>query len=63
VSTRKGKDFHAEEDLVDPGLVFHDDAEDIDPFDDILGDGRVRYRSLRDAYEAYRRQRELEDEG
>jgi hypothetical protein len=62
VSTRKGKDFHAEEDLLDPGLEFHDEVEPIDETDDILADGRVKYRALGEAYEEYRRQREREDE-
>jgi hypothetical protein len=33
----------------------------IDPWDDILHDGRIKYRSLADAYEAYRRERELRE--
>jgi hypothetical protein len=55
VSTRKGRDFHAEEDALDGGIVFHEEVEPIDPWDDILHDGRIKYRTLHDAYEEYKR--------
>jgi hypothetical protein len=55
VSTRKGRDFHAEEDALDGGIVFHDEVEPIDPWDDILDDGRIKFRTLHDAYEEYKR--------
>jgi hypothetical protein len=54
MSTRKGKDFHAEEDIVDPGLEFFDEVEPIDPWDDILHDGRIHFRTLHDAWEEFR---------
>jgi hypothetical protein len=53
MSERKGGEFHREED--DPGLEFHDEVEPIDMWDDILHDGRIKYRSLADAWEEYRR--------
>ena len=52
MSERKGGEFHREED--DLGLEFHDEAEPIDPWDDILHDGRIKYRTLADAWEEYR---------
>jgi hypothetical protein len=55
VSTRKGRDFHAEEDALDGGIVFHDEVEPIDPWDDILDDGRIKFRTLHDAYEEFRK--------
>jgi hypothetical protein len=55
VSTRKGRDFHAEEDALDGGIVFHEEVEPIDPWDDILDDGRIKFRTLHDAYEEYKR--------
>jgi hypothetical protein len=55
MSTRKGKDFHAEEDALDGGLEFHDEVEPIDPWGDILHDGRIKYRTLADAWEEYKR--------
>jgi hypothetical protein len=55
MSTRKGKDFHAEEDALDGGIVFHEEVEPIDPWDDILDDGRIKFRTLHDAYEEYKR--------
>jgi hypothetical protein len=58
MSTRKGKDFHAEEDALDGGLEFHDEVERIDMWDDILDDGRLKYRTLADAWEEYRDKKE-----
>jgi hypothetical protein len=55
MSTRKGKDFHAEEDALDGGIVFHDEVEPIDPYDDLLSDGRIKYRTLAEAWEEFRR--------
>jgi hypothetical protein len=46
---------------LDP-LGFHEEVELIDPFDDLLDEGRVKYRSLAEAYREYREQREREDE-
>ena len=53
MSTRKGGEFHREED--DPGLKFFEEVEPIDPWDDILDDGRIKFRTLADAYEEYKR--------
>jgi hypothetical protein len=58
MSTRKGKDFHAEEDALDGAIVFHDEVEPIDPWDDILHDGRIKYRTLAEAWEEYRDKKE-----
>jgi hypothetical protein len=55
VSTRKGRDFHAEEDALDGGIVFHDEVEPIDPWDDILHDGRIKHRTLAEAWEEYKK--------
>jgi hypothetical protein len=55
MSTRKGKDFHAEEDALDGSIVFHVEVEPIDPWDDILHDGRIKYRTLAVAWEEYKR--------
>lgn len=55
MSTRKGKDFHAEEDALDGGLEFFEGVEPIDPYDDLLSDGRIKYRTLADAYEEFRK--------
>jgi hypothetical protein len=52
VSERKGGEFHREED--DPGILFHDEVEPIDPWDDILHDGRIHFRTLHDAWEEFR---------
>jgi hypothetical protein len=52
MSERKGGEFHREED--DPGIIFHDEVEPIDPWDDILHDGRIKYRSLHDAWQEFR---------
>jgi hypothetical protein len=46
------KEFHREED--DPGLVFHEEYEPIDVWDDILDDGKIKYRTLIEAWEEYR---------
>jgi hypothetical protein len=46
------KEFHREED--DPGILFHDEVEPIDPWDDILHDGRIHFRTLHDAWEEFR---------
>jgi hypothetical protein len=53
--------FH--EDL--PDLDFLDEVEAIDPFDDILDDGREpeKHRTLMDAYEAYREAQHGTEEG
>jgi hypothetical protein len=53
------KEFHREED--DPGLEFFEEVEPIDPWDDILDDGKIKYRTLAEAYEAYRKERELRE--
>jgi hypothetical protein len=53
MSTRKGGEFHREED--DPGLVFFEEVEPIDMWDDILDDGRLKHRTLADAWEEFRR--------
>jgi hypothetical protein len=50
------KEFHREED--DPGIEFHDEVEPIDPWDDILHDGRIKFRTLHDAWEEYRDKKE-----
>jgi hypothetical protein len=55
MSTRKGKDFHAEEDALDGGLEFFEEYEPIDVWDDILHDSRIKYRTLHDAWEEYKR--------
>jgi hypothetical protein len=55
MSTRKGKDFHAEEDALDGGLEFFEEVEPIDMWDDILDDGRLKYRTLADAWEGFRK--------
>jgi hypothetical protein len=47
------KEFHREED--DPGIEFFAEYEPIDVWDDILHDGRIKYRTLADAYEEYKR--------
>jgi hypothetical protein len=52
VSERKGGEFHREED--DPGLEFFEEVEPIDPWDDLLHDGRIKYRSLAEAWEEFR---------
>ncbi len=54
MSTRKGRDFHAEEDALDGGIVFYDEVEPIDPWDDILHDGRIKHRTLAEAWEEFR---------
>jgi hypothetical protein len=56
VSERKGGEFHREED--DPGLEFFEEVEPIDPWDDILDDGRLKYRTLADAWQEYRDKKE-----
>jgi hypothetical protein len=53
MSERKGGEFHREGD--DPGLKFFEEVEPIDPWDDILHDGRIKYRSLYDAWEEYKK--------
>ena len=53
MSERKGGEFHREED--DPGLVFVDEVEPIDMWDDILHDGRIKYRTLADAWGEYKK--------
>jgi hypothetical protein len=55
MSTRRGKDFHAEEDALDGSLEFHDEVEPIDMWDDILHDGRPKFRTLHDAYEEFKK--------
>jgi hypothetical protein len=50
------KEFHREED--DPGLVFHEEYEPIDVWDDILDDGKIKYRTLIEAWEEYRDKKE-----
>jgi hypothetical protein len=55
-------DAMLDEQALDP-LGFHDEVEAIDPFDDLLDDGRIKYRALAEAYREYRRQREQEDGG
>jgi hypothetical protein len=37
------------------GLVFHEEYSPIDPWDDILDDGKIKYRTLADAWEEYKR--------
>jgi hypothetical protein len=53
MSERKGGEFHREED--DPGLEFFEEVERIDMWDDILHDGRLKYRTLADAWEEFRK--------
>jgi hypothetical protein len=56
MSERKGGEFHREED--DPGLEFFEEVEPIDPWDDILDDGRLKHRTLADAWQEYRDKKE-----
>ena len=56
MSTRKGGEFHREED--DPGLVFFEEVEPIDMWDDILDDGRLKHRTLAEAWQEYRDKKE-----
>jgi hypothetical protein len=56
VSERKGGEFHREED--DPGLEFFEEVEPIDVWDDILDDGKIKYRTLIEAWEEYRDKKE-----
>jgi hypothetical protein len=44
------------------GLEIHVEVSPIDPWDDILDDGKTKYRTLAEAYEAYRRERELKED-
>ena len=53
MSERKGGEFHREED--DPGLEFFEEVERIDMWDDILDDGRLKHRTLADAWEEFRK--------
>ncbi len=39
-------------------IEFFEEVESIDKWDDILDDGRIKYRSVREAYEAWRKERE-----
>jgi hypothetical protein len=50
------KEFHREED--DPGLDFHEEYEPIDVWDDILDDGKIKHRTLIEAWEEYKRTNE-----
>jgi hypothetical protein len=43
-------------------IEFLDEVETIDPWDDILDDGRIKYRSVREAYEAGRKEREKRED-
>lgn len=54
MSTRKGKDFHAEEDILVPDDEFHDEYEELDVWDHFLCDLRPKFRSLHDAWEEFR---------
>jgi hypothetical protein len=60
MSERKAGEFHREEDELDAGPIYVEYSP-IDPWDDILHDGRIKYRTLADAYEAYRKERELRE--
>ena len=53
MSERKGGEFHKEEG--DPGLKFFEEVEPIDMWDDILDDGRIKFRTLADAWEEYKK--------
>jgi hypothetical protein len=53
MSERKGGEFHREED--DPGLEFFEEVERIDRWDDILDDGRIKFRTLADAWQEFRK--------
>ena len=39
-------------------IEFFEEVETIDEWDDILDDGRIKYRSVREAYEAWRKELE-----
>jgi hypothetical protein len=54
MSTRKGKDFHAEEDELDAGPIYVEYSP-IDMWDDILDDGKIKHRTLIEAWEEYKR--------
>jgi hypothetical protein len=54
MNERKGGEFHREED--DPGLEFFEEYSPIDPWDDILHDGRIKYRTLAEAWEEFKDQ-------
>jgi hypothetical protein len=53
MSERKGGEYHREED--DPGLEFFEEYEPIDPWDDLLHGGRIKFRTLHEAYEEFRK--------
>jgi hypothetical protein len=51
------KEFHREEDELDAGPIYVEYSP-IDMWDDILDDGKIKYRTLADAWQEYRDKKE-----